>query len=61
MRGLGNFMLLWLVEKACNMGLSHVYPGYWIADCRKMAYKTRFRPIEALGPTGWRVMDLDAG
>ncbi len=53
-RGLGNFILLWLVEKAQKMGLAHVYPGYWIADCRKMSYKTRFQPLERFTRTGWR-------
>jgi arginine-tRNA-protein transferase len=53
-RGLGNFVLLWLVEKAHNMGLSHVYPGYWIADCKKMSYKTRFHPLERLTKGGWK-------
>ncbi|MBL6934515.1 MAG: arginyltransferase [Alphaproteobacteria bacterium] len=53
-RGLGNFMLLWLVDKAAKMGLSHVYPGYWIADCQKMSYKTRFQPLERLAKGGWK-------
>ncbi len=53
-RGLGNFMLLWLIERARRLRLPHVYLGYWIAESPKMSYKTRFRPIEALGPQGWR-------
>ena len=53
-RGLGNFMRLWLVAKAREMGLSHVYPGYWIADCPKMSYKARFRPLERLTKGGWK-------
>ena len=52
-RSLGNFMILWLVETAASIGLSHVYLGYWIEACDKMSYKTRYRPIELLGDTGW--------
>ena len=40
----------------CQLGLAYVYLGYWIGGCGKMSYKTRFRPIEALGPNGWSVM-----
>jgi arginyl-tRNA--protein-N-Asp/Glu arginylyltransferase len=58
-RSAGTFIVLWHIERARELGLPYVYLGYWIADCRKMAYKTRFRPIEALGPTGWRVMTSD--
>ncbi len=53
-RGLGNFMLLWLIERARRFRLPYVYLGYWIAESPKMSYKARFRPIEALGPQGWR-------
>ncbi len=53
-RSMGTYIVLWHVERAGALGLPYVYLGYWIADCRKMAYKTRFRPIEALGPHGWR-------
>ena len=52
-RSAGTFIVLWHVEKARAMGLSFVYLGYWIATCRKMEYKARFRPIEALGCDGW--------
>lgn len=53
-RSLGTYMVLEHVERARAMGLPYVYLGYWVADCRKMAYKMRFRPIEALGMDGWR-------
>lgn len=48
----GSFMIAWLVERARSLGLDHVYLGYYIGDCRKMAYKARFKPLEALGPDG---------
>ena len=53
-RSLGTFMILDLVRLAAAEGRRHVYLGYWIAQCAKMAYKTRFQPIEALGPQGWQ-------
>jgi len=52
-RSLGTFLVLWHVQQARLEGLPHVYLGYWIGACDKMSYKTRFRPIEALGPGGW--------
>lgn len=56
-RSLGSFLVLWLVERARAEGRRHVYLGYWIAECRKMAYKTRFKPIEALTETGWVALE----
>lgn len=56
-RGLGNFMVLWLIAEARRKGLPHVYLGYWIRETRKMAYKSRFRPLEALGPNGWQRLE----
>lgn len=52
-RGLGNYMILWLVEKARVLGLPHVYLGYWIGECPKMSYKARFQPMERLNIGGW--------
>lgn len=56
-RGLGNFMVLRLIARTRELGLPYVYLGYWIADSPKMAYKARFRPLEALGPDGWRPLE----
>ena len=52
-RSLGAQLILSLISKAARQGLSYVYLGYWIAASRKMAYKARFRPLQALGPQGW--------
>jgi arginine-tRNA-protein transferase len=57
-RSLGTYMILWLIEAAKQRELPYVYLGYWIANCQKMSYKTRFRPIEALRASGWEAMDL---
>jgi arginine-tRNA-protein transferase len=55
-RSLGTELVLRLVRRAAGQALPFVYLGYWIGGSRKMAYKTRFRPLEALGPDGWEVM-----
>ncbi len=53
-RGLGSVIVMWLIEVARALERPYVYLGYWIEECRKMAYKVRFMPMEALGPDGWR-------
>ena len=55
-RSLGTFMILWLIERTLERGCPHVYLGYWVSECAKMSYKTRFHPLEALGPEGWKTM-----
>jgi len=56
-RGLGNQVVLTLIELAMRRGLPYVYLGYWIEGAAKMSYKSRFRPIEALGPKGWKPLE----
>ncbi|PHQ26455.1 arginyltransferase [Marinobacter guineae] len=58
-RSLGTFAILWQIDEARRKGLPHLYLGYWIKQCRKMNYKTRFRPIEALRDGQWRELDAD--
>lgn len=52
-RSLGSQMILTLIEAMRSQNLPYVYLGYWIADARKMSYKSHFRPLQALGPQGW--------
>ncbi len=56
-RSLGTYMILWLIERTIRRDHTHVYLGYWISESVKMSYKMRFRPIEALGPDGWEIME----
>jgi arginine-tRNA-protein transferase len=57
-RGLGKHVVLSHIEHARKLGLPYVYLGYWIADCRKMAYKTIYQPMDQLTQDGWKRMEL---
>ena len=50
----GTWNILWQVHEARRRGLPYVYLGYWIAQSRKMAYKSEFRPIEGLTRGEWK-------
>lgn len=54
--GLGNFIILDHILRAQAAGLPYVYLGYWVKGSARMAYKTRYRPLEVLGPHGWSVL-----
>lgn len=55
-RSLGNYTILWLIERAKLLALPYVYLGYWVPESEKMAYKARFRPSEVLAGGMWRVL-----
>lgn len=59
-RSLGSYVVMWLIDAARAGGLDYVYLGYWVRESQKMAYKTRFRPIEGFGPRGWHPLPADA-
>ncbi len=52
-RSLGTSMILDHVRQAKARGLAYVYLGYWVRGSEKMDYKSRFKPLEALGHEGW--------
>ncbi len=54
--GLGTFIILDHIERTARLGLEYLYLGYWVQGSKRMEYKARFRPMERLGPTGWRRM-----
>lgn len=56
-RSLGTQIILWHVQRARELGLPHVYLGYWIRGSQKMSYKARFKPLERLGPGGWQALE----
>lgn len=53
-RGLGTWSILWQIRTATALDLPWLYLGYWIAECQKMRYKARFRPLEAYHDGDWR-------
>ena len=57
--GLGNFIIMDHILRAREAGLPYVYLGYWVKGSPRMAYKTRYRPMEVLGPQGWRLLGDD--
>jgi arginine-tRNA-protein transferase len=56
-RSLGTMLILSLIGAAQERRLPFVYLGYWIKAARKMAYKSRFRPHQVLGPDGWAELE----
>ncbi|MDE2416556.1 MAG: arginyltransferase [Burkholderiales bacterium] len=50
----GTYCILWQIEQARRLGLSHVYLGYWIALSAKMSYKARYMPFQVLREGHWR-------
>ncbi len=52
-RSLGRFAILWQIGEALRLELEAVYLGYWIKNCKKMSYKTQYRPIELLINQRW--------
>jgi len=55
-RSLGTFAILWQIEKALELGLDYLYLGYWIRGCRKMSYKSDYRPLQVYVNSRWTTL-----
>ena len=51
--GMGNLIIMDHILRARAAGVPYVYLGYWVKGSPRMTYKTRYRPLEVLGPMGW--------
>ncbi len=52
----GIFNILWQVEYCKSLGLEFLYLGYYIKKSKKMAYKTKFQPLQGLFNGIWTAM-----
>ena len=58
-QSLGHFMILDHIRHAQDLGLPHVYLGYWVKGSPKMDYKRRYTPLEVLDVDHWRLLRDD--
>ncbi|XOV81800.1 MAG: arginyltransferase [bacterium] len=55
-RSLGVLSILKQIELCQALGLPYLYLGYWIKDCKKMNYKTQYKPTELFVNNRWVLM-----
>ncbi|MDA8389588.1 MAG: arginyltransferase [Gammaproteobacteria bacterium] len=60
-RGLGTFSILSQVRLTHELGLPFLYLGYWIEASPKMAYKSRFQPLEGYRNGRWARLSAESG
>lgn len=57
-RSLGVYSGLWEIEYGRRLGIPYYYLGFYVARCRKMNYKKRYRPCERLVAHGrWEPLE----
>jgi len=54
---LGTFSILKQIELLRQRQLDYLYLGYWINDCDKMNYKTKFKPCEGFTNDQWMTIN----
>jgi leucyl-tRNA---protein transferase len=50
---LGVYAVLWQIQQAYLQQKEFLYLGFWIKACKKMAYKSDYRPIQLLIDNQW--------
>lgn len=55
----GVFAILWQIEEARQSNLPHLYLGYLVPGCRKMEYKSEYRPLQIFDFRKQRWIPLD--
>lgn len=51
--GLGVYAVLWQIEWAKTLHKEFLYLGFWIKQCRKMSYKSDYRPLQIFKDKEW--------
>ncbi len=51
---LGAYAILWQIEQAKRQHKDYLYLGFWIKECKKMAYKSDYQPLQLLIDNQWR-------
>jgi len=51
---LGTYAVLWQIQHAKELDLNYVYLGFWVEDCAKMSYKTKYQPIQGFVANTWQ-------
>ncbi len=54
-RSLGKFAILFQIIQAQILGKRWLYLGYWIKNCKKMEYKSDFKPQELFYDNAWHL------
>lgn len=54
---LGTYAVLWQQKHAKKLGLEFIYLGFWIKNCKKMSYKTQYRPIQGFINNEWTLIN----
>lgn len=60
-RSLGVYAILWEIELAKQLDLDWLYLGFWIGECRKMAYKIDYQPLEFYDGEEWHLFSREDG
>ncbi|MGZ8190352.1 MAG: arginyltransferase [Methylococcaceae bacterium] len=50
---LGVYAVLWQIEQAKREQRKFLYLGFWIKECKKMAYKSDYQPLQVLLENHW--------